>query len=403
MTGRSEFWVLTMHLPDRVMHLPEAIQGLLNKPLAKRLLLTASPDLSVLAEQLLTVKHHAQDLTRDQAKVLIAGDARHFAVGDHVEMQVWDGAVGRPITPPLKKPAPAKSPATKHQLPIKLDSDADDRYFRFNLFDHINNFVVGGWGKNIPTRGRTPEEYSVGVWEAGNGARVGEISTLDSILDLDVSGDCDRVVVGSLDTTAKVWTRSLNKSITLNHAGAVQSVSLSTDGKYVATGSNDMTARVWNSESGSPVSLTLQHAHSVSCVMLTPKGDYLTTVTSEGQVMVWNSFTGRELSPPYSQSQVRMAYYDPETNQLRAITANELISWSFKPLDFAVPQLRAQAQLLSGRRLEGGQGIVLLEGGESNEGNEIAQSDYLNRAKGHKRLESLWTQLKYDGPPCESR
>jgi WD40 repeat protein len=76
------------------------------------------------------------------------------------------------------------------------------------------------------------------------------------------------------------------------HAGWVDSVSTSPDGKFVASGGSDRMVRIWNVEDGQLVRELTGHEKHVYSVLFHPDGQYLLSGDLGGKVNQWEVATG---------------------------------------------------------------------------------------------------------------
>jgi WD40 repeat protein len=85
------------------------------------------------------------------------------------------------------------------------------------------------------------------------------------------SPDGSRVLTGSWDSTAKLWSVGVGTLLRTfeGSSGAVLSVAFSPDGTQVLTGSGDKTVQMWSAEDGSLLTITPRGA---LLVILTPQG-----------------------------------------------------------------------------------------------------------------------------------
>ncbi|MBT8406773.1 MAG: WD40 repeat domain-containing protein, partial [Deltaproteobacteria bacterium] len=113
------------------------------------------------------------------------------------------------------------------------------------------------------------------------------------IVDAKFSPDGIRVVTGSRDKTARLWTLDGNPlGALMKHTAVVLSVDFSPDGRLVYTASLDGTAQIWDAATGKPVVAPLQHRAAVTSISSSPDGSVVLTTSSDGEVHLWNTKDG---------------------------------------------------------------------------------------------------------------
>jgi WD40 repeat protein len=111
------------------------------------------------------------------------------------------------------------------------------------------------------------------------------------------SPDGKRLATASWDSTAKVWDAvSGQELLTLRgHSGGVSGVAFSPDGKRLATASDDATAKVWDAISGRELLTLRGHSNIVISVAFSPDGKRLATASGDDTAKVWDAVSGQEL------------------------------------------------------------------------------------------------------------
>ena len=93
---------------------------------------------------------------------------------------------------------------------------------------------------------------------------------------------------------AKDHIRQNHEEQTLRHAGYVNSVAFSPDGKQVLTGSSDNTAVLQNTATGQTLQ-TWKHAGGVLSVAFSPDGKQVLTGSWDQTAVLWDAVTGQTL------------------------------------------------------------------------------------------------------------
>lgn len=84
----------------------------------------------------------------------------------------------------------------------------------------------------------------------------------------DSQSNKDRLVTGSADYTAIVWSFETGHPIHIfkEHSGAITCMATDSQGKILVTGSTDHTIRTWNIDKGERVRVLVGHQSSITCI-----------------------------------------------------------------------------------------------------------------------------------------
>jgi len=135
----------------------------------------------------------------------------------------------------------------------------------------------------------------------------------EAVLSVSLSADGRFALSGSVDKTLKLWGVRTGRCIRTfkDHIGPVQTVSLSADGRYAVSGSADGqqsrlagaggTVKLWDVESGSCLRTFVGHTGAVNSVSLSADGRYLLsgsaegpfTLSVDGTMKLWEVESGR--------------------------------------------------------------------------------------------------------------
>jgi WD40 repeat protein len=77
------------------------------------------------------------------------------------------------------------------------------------------------------------------------------------------------------------------------HAGGVQSIAFSSDGRFLASGCEDGTVRFWDLASGREVRKLDEHLGQVWSIAISPSGRWLASAHADQALIVWDMGTGR--------------------------------------------------------------------------------------------------------------
>jgi WD40 repeat protein/serine/threonine protein kinase len=135
------------------------------------------------------------------------------------------------------------------------------------------------------------------------------------VLCLAFSPDGNRIVTGSVDSTAKVWDAATGEEI-LNlevPGGWVYSVAFSPDGKWIVSAHGDAIVRLWDADSGKEKKTLKGHTGLVSSVVFSPNGKRIVTGSHDQTVKVWDAETGEEqVTLPKHTRKVNCVAYSPD-------------------------------------------------------------------------------------------
>jgi RNA polymerase sigma factor (sigma-70 family) len=111
------------------------------------------------------------------------------------------------------------------------------------------------------------------------------------------SPDGKMVASGSLDRTVRLWGVASGKEIrTLKgHQGTVLSVAFSSDSKTVVSGDRDDTVRLWEAASGKEIRTLKGHQGEVEHMAFSSDGKTVASAGQNGSVCLWEMASGKEI------------------------------------------------------------------------------------------------------------
>ena len=114
------------------------------------------------------------------------------------------------------------------------------------------------------------------------------------------SPDGKIILTGGGDFAAKMWDARTGKPVgePLKHRGFVWAVAFSSDGKTILTGSDDRTAQLWDARTGKAVGEPLQHGGGVWAVAFSPDGRTALTGSFDGTARLWDAADGHLVGEP---------------------------------------------------------------------------------------------------------
>jgi WD40 repeat protein/tRNA A-37 threonylcarbamoyl transferase component Bud32 len=112
------------------------------------------------------------------------------------------------------------------------------------------------------------------------------------------SPDGRRLASASSDGTVKVWHVPGGKlGVTFaRHGDSVHGVAFSPDGKRLASAGHDRTVRLWDSDTGGELHVLRGHSNVVEAVAFNRAGDRLASAGFDKTVKIWDAVTGREIA-----------------------------------------------------------------------------------------------------------
>lgn len=110
------------------------------------------------------------------------------------------------------------------------------------------------------------------------------------------------IATGSDDHTVRLWDVTTRRQIgapLTGHTNRVSSVAFSPDGKTLATSSNDHTVRLWNVATHRQINSSLEgHTSAVFRVLFSPDGRTLASASNDHTVRLWDVATHRQIGTP---------------------------------------------------------------------------------------------------------
>ncbi len=108
------------------------------------------------------------------------------------------------------------------------------------------------------------------------------------------SPDGKRIASGSVDNTVQVWDAADGGHVYTyrGHSSSVLAVAWSPDGKRIASGSGDKTVQIWDAADGGHVYTYRGHPSSVLAVAWSPDGKRIASASLDKTVQVWDAANG---------------------------------------------------------------------------------------------------------------
>ncbi len=222
----------------------------------------------------------------------------------------------------------------------------------------------------------------------------------EAITSATFSADESRILTGSRDDRAKLWTLAANKITSPRvlaanktsddtHTADLTSVRFSPVGGNALTTSKDQTAIVWNLQNAELIGpITIRHPAKVNEADFSADGTMVLTVTAEPKLRVWSAATGDLLAIFNLAGDTLKAAFSPDGGSVFAICQNvekrapiasrrdeaarklasadpfvceigprvldlRLLRWSIAPLGLKPERISELGQLLAARSLQG--------------------------------------------------
>ncbi|GKT96079.1 WD domain-containing protein [Colletotrichum tofieldiae] len=111
------------------------------------------------------------------------------------------------------------------------------------------------------------------------------------------SPDGKRIISGADDMTLKLWDTNVERDHTTlkGHHGRVMTVAYSPNARLIASGSEDMTVNVWDATAGNLLATLKGHTSGINAIAFSPDSLLLASGSFNDEVRLWNAKTGESL------------------------------------------------------------------------------------------------------------
>ncbi len=140
---------------------------------------------------------------------------------------------------------------------------------------------------------------SAAMWNLATGAKIRAFSGAKGAMEsFSLSQDGRYLLTGQTDinkqpeaNVALLWDVNSARIVRgfVGHSGGVQAVAISPDGRYALTGSVDRTVRLWDVATGTELRELTGHTDSIVSVAFSPDGKYMLTGSDDLTVRLWDT------------------------------------------------------------------------------------------------------------------
>jgi WD40 repeat protein/phage FluMu protein Com len=147
-------------------------------------------------------------------------------------------------------------------------------------------------------------EGTIKVWDATTGQETLKVIHAGDVNGIAFSPDGKRLVVGSVFRggrergagTLKVWDATTGQEVfpLIGHTSDVNCVAFSRDGARIVSGSSDKTVKIWDAQTGQELRTLNGHADRVTSVAFSPDGQRIVSGSDDKTLIVWDTNTGKK-------------------------------------------------------------------------------------------------------------
>ena len=252
--------------------------------------------------------------------VAFSADSRLAASATRNHLHLWEASTGRPASPPLDAPFPARTGlALSSEASIAFSPDgthvalavaeATARLWDIDAREVVANLEVAEDQALSEDASRLADRVP-GPGERRGTVRVRELRTGATLAsfpvrsrwaepdELALSPDGELVAYVDPNGLLRVWEvdSGRQKAALRPRQKSVWGLAFSSDGRRVVTVGDDGRARLWDIASREPLAVTGAHKSRAEAVALSRDGRFIVTAGADGAIRVWGAATGRLVS-----------------------------------------------------------------------------------------------------------
>ncbi|MDF1744678.1 MAG: SUMF1/EgtB/PvdO family nonheme iron enzyme [Gimesia sp.] len=231
----------------------------------------------------------------------VSFDGKHVVSGtSSKELKIWDLTSGKEIQSITRQKVDVKSIAISSDgKQVITGSGADLIIYNLETGRQIrtikskttefNDILMPPDGNYIISSGSSPK-----VWDLSTGKPTLELKDhAGSVECLALSADGKHVIGGTYANTLAVWDIASGRLVQSfkGHRNMVKCVVMSPDGKRIISGSRDRTLKMWNPLSSSPGLMPKMHSQKVNCVVISSDGKQAVS-GAYNELKVWDLING---------------------------------------------------------------------------------------------------------------
>ena len=209
--------------------------------------------------------------------------------------------------------------ATTGKLIAKLDGDTTAST---DTRSEVSSIAFSADSRRVVTGS---SDGTARIWTTDNGTLVAELEDVHGVNSVEFSHDGERVVTGNNFRSARIWdarTGKLLRSLD-GHTAKIVWASFSPDGARVVTASRDRTAKLWDARTGTLLASLDAHTGEIFTARFSPDGARVVTASADDTAKVWDGQTGALLASLDGHGDfVTNAMFNPDATRVMTTSAD---------------------------------------------------------------------------------